>query len=703
MSKVELWIDDKKIAAEQGMSILDAALKNGIYIPHLCHHKDLHPDGACRLCVVEQEGVDEVVTSCEKKVEEGMVIHTKTKRVEEIRKLSVDLMFKTHPEECGGCVKYGKCQLQSISQYVGDTGRDLRKMHIPVAKDEKNPLLVHEMYRCILCGRCVRACSELRGVGALRFEKVNGRLRVVIDGDSLEDADCRFCGACAEVCPTGAIHDKLIGETKLGDRKERLISCYSACPAHVDVPEYIRFIKEGDYSAAAAVIHEKVPFPECLGYICVHKCESACKRNHLNDAVSIRNLKRFAAEHDDGSWKEKRVIEKDTGKSVAIVGAGPAGMTAAYYLRKKGHQVTVFEKLPETGGQMRYGIPAYRLPRTSLEKEMKDLCEIGIEVKTNTEIRNVEELKKMGFDAVFLAMGTHKGNRLPIKGNDLQGCYVNCDYLRSIHLGKPQPTGEKVVVLGGGNVAIDCAGSALRLGAKEVHMVCLESEDKMTSSKEEILWAKEEGVKIHNSKTFNEILGKDGIVTGLSVTSVKDFYFKDGRLILEKEDDEEIIPADTIIFAVGQGPEITEGFGVALGRGNRILVNEGSHETSMEGVYAAGDAVTGTNSVIQAIAGAREAAQDIDVYLGGDGIIDEKLAPVQKKTPYIGKRKGFSKINRNDPDVLSPEKRRCSFEKMDHGFSADKALAEASRCLQCDLRCQIEPQKFWSDYEGGSV
>ncbi len=706
MAKVSLVIDNQNIVADENQTILEAALDNGIYIPHLCHHEDLHPNGGCRLCVVKQEGVEGVVTSCSTRVKEGMVINTKDELAEKVRKLSVDFMFKTHPDECTGCPKYGKCQLQSISQYVGDTGRDLRAQKIRVAANESNPLMLHEMYRCILCGRCVRACEDLRGVGALTFKKVDGRMQVVINGNSLKEAGCRFCGACVEVCPTGSIRDK-VGVIKEGVTREMaLIPCMEGCPAHINVPKYIRYIKEGNFPAAAAVVREKAPFPETLGYICTHNCELACKRNHLNGALSIRNLKRFAASQDDGSWKEHAFHKAPTGKRAAVIGAGPAGLTAAYYLAKLGHEVTVFEKLPKAGGQMRYGIPSYRLPREVLDREIEEICAAGVKIVCNSSVENAAELKNQGYDVVFTAIGTHLGSKLPLPGNDLPGVYVNAEFLRAINLGEPLPVGEKVVVLGGGNVAIDCAESAIRLGAKEVHMACLEACDKMTASEEEITWAKEDGIIIHNSKTFNEITSEDGRVTGLSVTGVKNFYFENGKAVIEKEEDsDEIIAADTIIFAVGQRPEVTEDFGLALERG-RIVADEKTHATSVEGIYAAGDGVTGTQSVIKAIAGAREAVRAMDLYLGGDGVIEETLAPEQVLNPCIGKEEGFADRERQMPQVDAPESRITCFDAMDHGFCGETAACEAGRCLQCDLRERLAPQKFWSDYvpeEGGNA
>ncbi len=709
MANVNLTIDGKQISAPEGQTILNAALDNGIYIPHLCSHENLHPTGSCRMCVVEQQGVEGVVTSCTTKVQEGMVINTKGELAEKIRKLSCDFMFKTHPGECTGCPKFGKCQLQSLSQYVGDTGRKLRANTISVKADETNPIILHEMYRCILCGRCVRVCEELRGVGAIKFKKVDGRERVVIDGDSLKDANCRFCTACVEVCPTGSIRehkalaDKLIGKT----REEGFVPCRFGCPAHIDVPKYIRFIKEGNYSAATAVVREKVPFPHSLGFICVHNCEMECKHQELNEAISIRNLKRYAAEHDDGSWKGNSFHKPSTGKKAAVIGGGPTGLTAAFYLAKLGHSVTVFDAGSKLGGQLRYGIPNYRLPREVLDQEIEEILSAGdITVKTLTRVENAPALLEQGFDAVFVALGTHSGSKLPMKGNDLEGVQVNATFLREFEEGKAK-VGKKVVVLGGGNVAIDCAGAAKRLGAEEIHMACLEAYDAMTASDEERAWALEEGVVLHNKKTFLEILDDgNGHVDGVKIQGIKSFYFDENRkshLELE-EGSEEVLPADTVIFAVGQRPEIPmdpQAFGLELTHGNYIATKGENGETSVPGVYAAGDVVTGTQSVIKGIAFAREAVKAMDIYLGGDGVIDEKLSPDQVHDPHIGVIEGFGDLRREEPIVVPVPERIDHYltcGPMDKGFDDERAAREARRCLQCDLRCDLAPQKFWGDY-----
>lgn len=701
---VTLTIDGKSVAVAGGKTILEAALENGIYIPHLCSHENLHPVGACRMCMVKVQGRNGVAASCTTRAEDGMVVDTKDELAEKIRKLSTDLMFKTHPSECVGCPKYGKCQLQSILQVVGDTGRKLYAAPIRIPADAHNPMILHEMSRCILCGRCVRACSELRGVGAIRFEKAeNGRMRISVDGSSLNEAGCRFCGACVEVCPTGSIreHDA-IAEKAIGKpRNDALVPCRAGCPARIDIPRYIRFIQAGDFAAASAVVREKSPFPRVLGAVCTHPCELECKRNVLNSPVSIRNLKCYAAERGDDSWRGKIRRSPESGKRAAIIGAGPAGMTAARYLASKGHAVTVFEKLPKPGGMMRYGIPPHRLSPETIDREMQDILDLGVTLRTGVCVESAPALLRQGFAAVYAAVGTHRGVALPIKGGGLKGVLINTDFLRLNTLGTPPEIGSRVIVLGGGNVALDCSAVARRLGASEVHLACLESYETMPSFEEERIWAQEEGVLLHPSASFLEILGEDGAVSGLRIAAVKSFRFEaDGRSVIDLvPDSEEIIPADTIIFAVGQRPDLTDSFGLPLARG-RITLTDGC-KTSVEGVFAGGDAVTGTQSVIQAIAAGRLAAQQIDRYLGGDGEIEEALAPVQYRCPSIGKRVNFGTLPRRDTEVVPSEIRVAGFERMDLGFTDEAALCEAERCLQCDLRTDIAPQQFWSSFPQG--
>lgn len=709
MSNVTLTIDGKTIAAESDRTILEAALENGIYIPHLCSHENLLPAGACRMCVVRVAGTDGVVTACSTKVQDGMTVDTHDELAEKIRKLSCDLIVKTHPAECTGCPKYGKCQLQTIIQVVGDTGRKLRSNKLMVPANESNPMILHEMHRCILCGRCVRACADMRGVSAIKFDKVKGRMQVVIDGADLNAASCRFCTACVEVCPTGSIREHEVIAAKLSGktREQGLVPCREGCPAKIDIPKYIRFIKEGNSAAATAVVREKAPFPLALGYICTHPCELECKRNYLNDPISVRNLKRYAAEHDDGSWRNNRICRPATGKRVAIVGAGPAGLTAAYYLAGKGHKVTVFEANEKAGGQLRYGIPKHRLPRNVVENEIGEILKDNIRLETGKRIESIPKLLEEGVDAVFVAVGTHQGVKLPIPGSELENVYVNTSFLKASELDQSPPVGKRVMVLGGGNVAIDCASVAKRLGAEEVHISCLECYGNMTASEEERTWAEEEGIILHNSVNFPEIIGENGKVSGVRVQGIYGFSFdENGKSILDLiPGAEEIIAVDSVIFAIGQRPNIPESFGLELGRGGRISVRNDC-ETSLPGVFAAGDAVTGTASVIKAIAGARYAAGQIDCYLGGDGKIDEELAPEQFRNPCIGRQENFGHLPRRESRVLPPDERAGSFCEMDLGLGDEDALYESNRCLQCDLRLDIAPQKFWASYsadKGGNI
>ena len=415
--------------------------------------------------------------------------------------------------------------------------------------------------------------------------------------------------------------------------------CRTACPAHTDIPRYIRFVKEGDYDAAVAVIREKVPFPNALGHVCSHVCELECKtkKKSVRQCPSVTSNV-YAAEHDTGRyWKGKGKQLPDTGKKVCVVGGGPAGLTAAYYLRKQGHAVTVKEALPTVGGMMSYGIPSYRLPREIVAQEANVIEEQGVVIETNTKVEKPVELLSE-YDAVLMTIGAHKGVRLPMEGSELPGVLLNIDFLRNASLGQETGMGKRIIVLGGGNVAFDCARTAKRLGAEEIHLACLEAREVMTADDEEIEQAKEEGIFVHPAQTFERITGTDA-VTGVDFMNVKSFTFDENRrAIIEKEEgSEHHIDADTVIFATGQRPDLTEEAGLTLGRANSIVVKENSLATETEGVFAAGDVVYGTKSVILAIASGRDAAVEIDKYLGGDGDISETLAPKQHADPKIGK------------------------------------------------------------------
>ena len=695
-----ITIDGTRLEVPENKNVLECALEAGIYIPHLCHHPDLPENGSCRMCIVEVEGQEGVTTSCTLRAQDGMVVHTTSERINKLRTLALELLLAGHPEDCSTCPKYGNCELQTLIQYIGANNARMRTRIKGIKMEEGNPLLIHDMNRCVLCGRCVRACNKLRGVGVLQYNKKDLETYVgTLHGKLLKDEDCRFCTACAEVCPTGSIRDKLQLLTTNLKKEEALVPCRTACPAHTDIPRYIRFVKEGDYDAAVAVIREKVPFPNALGHVCSHACELECKRKEVSEAMSIRAIKRYAAEHDTGRyWKGKGKQLPDTGKKVCVVGGGPAGLTAAYYLRKQGHAVTVKEALPTVGGMMSYGIPSYRLPREIVAQEAKVIEDQGVVIETNTKVEKPVELRKE-YDAVLMTIGAHKGVRLPMEGSELPGVLLNIDFLRNASLGQETGMGKRIIVLGGGNVAFDCARTAKRLGAEEIHLACLEAREVMTADDEEIEQAKEEGIFVHPAQTFERITGTDA-VTGVDFMNVKSFTFDENRrAIIEKEEgSEHHIDADTVIFATGQRPDLTEEAGLTLGRANSIVVKENSLATETEGVFAAGDVVYGTKSVILAIASGRDAAVEIDKYLGGDGDISETLAPKQHADPKLGKVEGFGYFGRTKTQVTPAAERQDNFNEVDHGICDADICGEASRCLQCDLRLQIHPSRLWTEY-----
>jgi formate dehydrogenase (NADP+) beta subunit len=678
-------MDGLDVIAKRGASLLDAALTAGIYIPHLCHHPNLPSINACGLCVVEVEGTKDPVSSCSTPAIDGMKVATKTERIDRLRKFALELILSGHPSDCGTCNKYLNCELQSLKQYLTVEDLRVRRRSKPFPIVHDNPLFVHDFSRCVLCGRCVRACHELRGAGVL-FYKKKGRESYIgtAAGLPLSESGCRFCGACAEVCPTGAIMDK--EELIRGkNRRNALVPCRYACPAEIDVPRYIRCIREKEYGAATAVIREKVPFPAVLGYVCNHPCETACRRSLVNEAVSIRDLKRYAAGQDDQNlWEKNRIAKPATQKRVAVVGSGPAGLTAAYYLCNQGHSVTVFEAFPVAGGMMRCGIPEYRLPRHVLDQEIACIEKLGVEIITNTRIASLDQLQADGFDAVLLAIGMHRGQKLPVDGAESEGVMTGIEFLRKVNLGELVHVGRRVVVVGGGNVAFDCARIAKRLGAPDVCTAFMEERASMRADCEEVEEAETEGILCHPSKSINRILSNDGKVIAAEFLNVNSFAFDEEKnLQLETaENSQQTIEADMVIFAIGQTPEVPKGFCLDVRMDRLIEIDSYSFQTSREGVFAAGDAVTGKGSLIDAIASGRKAAIALDTFLEGAGIIDEKLAPESDPSAALGPGVGFASMH------------RCESHEMD----ASSANGESMRCLQCDLRLKIATVKIWSNY-----
>lgn len=699
---MKIVIDGQEIEGKEDATVLDTALAAGVYIPHLCSHPDLEALGGCRLCSVENESTGEVVPSCMTIIEDGMRFLVNSPKANKVRKLSMELILATHPADCTGCPKYGKCELQSMYQYMGVGPERWRKKTRSTPNDDTNPLISHSFTRCVRCGRCIRACGDLRGVKVLDYQNTKDGIRAGIEpGKSLKEAGCKFCGACIEVCPTGSIMDS-IGIIKDNvSYSDSVVPCRAGCPAGINIPLYIRYIKEGDFSSATAVVREKVPFPDTLGRICNHECEQSCKRNEIDSPVSICKLKRAAAENTqvDKTWTESLFKLQPTGKKVAVIGSGPAGLTAAYFLARKGHEVIIHEKYEKAGGQCRYGIPSYRLPDCVLDHEINLILETGVQLITNSNLENPVKLLSQGFDSVLVATGTHSGNEIAIDGNTLNGVMLNTDFLRDTRTGNISSIGKRVMVLGGGNVAFDCARTALRLGAKEVHLACLESIETMTAEKQEIEEGLEEGIILHNSTSFMSINGTHN-VESITLNKIENFYFdENGQLAVNLiENSQEIIEIDNIIFAVGQKPEGTKKMGLELVKLFYIKIDT-NNQTNISGIYAAGDVTTGTKTVIQAIESGRKSAQSIDLYLGGDGCIDLEASYLKNNNPYIGRDENFAYIKRHKSGLLDVASRIVQFSEVEKVLKNSDAMEESKRCLQCDLRLELSKPKLWNDYK----
>jgi NADPH-dependent glutamate synthase beta subunit-like oxidoreductase len=504
----------------------------------------------------------------------------------------------------------------------------------------------------------------------------------VKDNRRLEESDCRFCSACVEVCPTGAIQD-MPGIFPSGvPREQALVPCRNNCPAGVDIPAYLRLAEQGRYSEAAAVLREKLTFPHVLGYVCAKKCEAACKRGHLQEPLSIREVKRVIAGMDtEKIWREKIPRLPSTGKKAVVVGAGPAGLTAAWHLARKGHEVTVLEKAPLPGGMMRYGIPLYRLPRDVVDEEIGVIAGMGVKILTGRTVDSAVRLKAE-YDAVLIAVGAVLGAPPPLA--ELAGrekVWAAVDFCRMACTGGlPDMGNEQVIVLGGGNVAFDCARIAKKADAKEVSILCLEARDSMLADREEIEAALLEGIGIINSASGRRALLEGDMVRGIEYERVLRFQFGPKGLELETAKDSAVLVSSSmVIYATGQQVDLTADFGLSLGRGNRVIVDE-ELQSSIPGVFAAGDAVTGTKSIVEAIASGRITAAAIDRYLGGDGTIEESYWRREDVPANIGKVENFYTLPRSE----------CL-------KSGESVRTEALRCLRCDLRLQIPQVRFWGD------
>jgi formate dehydrogenase beta subunit len=472
-------------------------------------------------------------------------------------------------------------------------------------------------------------------------------------------------------------------------RKDFIVPrCTDACPAGVDVPRYIRAVRNGKYDEAVAVLREKLPLPTVCADACFAPCEEVCTYKQFGDPIAIRAIKRAAVDKGSDTWKKRKKVAKRTGKKVAIVGAGPAGLTAAYYLTTKGHEVTLCDSFPKPGGMLRYGIPNYRLPEKRLDRDVKAILEWGVKFQGNTRVGkdiSLDELKKK-HDAIFLASGANSSARIPLKGAEKKGVLWGWDFLRDVKIGKAPKMRSEVVVVGGGNVAIDVSLTARRLGAKKVHLFCLEKKEEMPAHGWEIALAEQEGVLINNSWAPKKVLGETS-VSGLSFMKCTSVFDREGQFNpTYDEKTTRKIESRTVILAVGLTADL--GYLEALKRiavqSGRIEANPKDLSTGEKGVFAGGDVVTGPASIIQAIAQGRKAAAAMDRYLGGDGNIEEILAKPEKEV-RLSEFTGEGRPRSHMP-LLKMKERTKGFSQVERGFTDGQIAEETSRCLNCDAR-----------------
>lgn len=545
---------------------------------------------------------------------------------------------------------------------------------------------------CLGLGTCQANCP---------FEAIKlgpDRLPVV------DEEKCTGCGTCVRLCPKNVLRlESISGKlVHLNTNLECLAPCQATCPAQIDIPAYIALIAAGQYREAVKKIKERNPLPLTCGRVCPHPCESKCRRGMLDEPVNINHLKRFAADYEMFSGEHiVPPLAHETGKRVAIVGGGPAGLSAAYYLRRLGHSTAIFEAMPELGGMLRYGIPEYRLPKKTLDWEIEGITNLGVEVHINQRLGRdftLQDLREQGFDAIFIGTGAWNSRKMEVAGEDeLEGVVPGTIFLTKRGLNEETPVGRRVVVIGGGNTAMDAARTAWRLGAAEVTLLYRRSRKEMPANDIEVHEAEREGIKFHFLAAPTRLIGDEsGRVRQLEFIKMElgEPDASGRRRPVPVEGSETTLEVDNVFSAIGQFADIsfvpTEGeAALKLSRWKTIDGNAKTLQTNVFDVFVGGDHFTGPATAVEAIGSGRRAARSIDILLKNAPV---EAQPDEAKLPVVDRVRPEDLVNmermpRVSMNELEPEQRKLNFSEVELGLTEEQARREAQRCFNCGLWC----------------
>lgn len=631
-------------------------------------------------------------------------------------------------EGCGHLAEEMCIQMGHAAEYYIRTGRGreiTREEAFEIIKKAEENGLMHQIPNLdgsgkthAICNCCGCSCLSIRTAGMFKNSDMLRSNYV----SSVDKDKCVACGECVTVCPVNALKlgPKLCSvrpavekeyetprDTEWGPDKwnpdyrtnrenvteEGTSPCKTECPAHIAVQGYIKLASQGRYKEALELIKRENPFPAVCGRICPRKCESACTRGDIDDPIAIDEIKKFVAEQDlnaENSYLPK--IKNNYDKKIAVVGSGPAGLSCAFYLAIDGYKVTVFEKERVLGGMLTLGIPSFRLEKEVINAEIDVLRELGVEFKTQVEVGKditLEELRKEGYEAFYLAIGAQAGRKLGIEGEEAEGVITGVDFLRKVNLGEELDLKENVLVIGGGNVAIDVARTAARVGGKNISIFCLESAEEMPALKEEIEETLSEGIKINNSWGPKRIITENGKVTGVEFKKCISVFDENNKFNPKyKEEETMVVKADNLLLSVGQAidwGDLLKGSKIELNPNKTIKGDPFTYQTREMDVFAGGDVFTGPKFAIDAIAAGKEGAISIHRYVHpGQSLVigrDRKDYKSFDKENLL--LEGYDNIPRQRTNHVDGKKAKGTFKDLRLTFTEDQVKKETERCLSC--------------------